>query len=275
MPTPSHRPRKRFGQNFLVDRRAVRRIAAAACEGPDVPLLEIGPGRGALTAALLDIGRSVTAVEIDRDLAARLEADLGPRGLSVVRDSILDIELRALAATLHGGVAGRPIAIVGNLPYNISKPIAMRLVDHHDVIDRAVVMFQREVADRLTAEPGTRAYGPLTILAGLTYDIVRLFDLPPAAFRPRPAVHSTVTRWSPRRPAAVSDDARPALRRCLAACFASRRRTIRNNVRHALGGSDADIAARLEAAAIDPRARAETVAPGNFVALASTWPQPA
>jgi 16S rRNA (adenine1518-N6/adenine1519-N6)-dimethyltransferase len=165
------------------------------------------------------------------------------------------------------------VAVVGNLPYNISKPIAMRMIDAHRRVTRAVFMFQSEVADRLTSSPGGRDYGPLTVLAGRAYRIERSFDLGPGSFRPRPTVRSTVTRWVPREDRPTAGELH-ALRVCLRACFASRRKTLSNNLRTALGCDDRAAARLLAGAGLDPGARAETVPPDGFVRLARRWPQP-
>ena len=260
------RPRRRFGQNFLVDARAVRRIVEGLAPRTDETVVEIGPGRGALTEALLARVPRVTAIELDRDLAALLVARFGPERLHLLERDVLDVELAGL---------GPPLAIVGNLPYNVSKPVAMKIVGERAAIDRAVLMFQREVADRLLAVPGTPAYGPLTVLAGLAFRIERLFDLPPGAFHPRPAVVSTVTRWTrhdaERLPAAIE----PSLRAVLRAGFARRRQTLLRNLRSSLPGGETEALALLRGAAVDGALRAEALPPEAFLAIAALWPRTA
>lgn len=268
---PSPPPRRRFGQNFLVDRRAIERIVDALEPLADGPVVEIGPGRGALTGPLLARSPSgVTAVEIDRDLAAALEDRFGPSGLRLRVGDVLELPWSELARAPDRSEAGG-ILLVGNLPYNVSKPIALRIVDGHDRIARAVLMFQREVALRILASPGTKDYGPLTVLVRLHFDVERVFDLPPAAFRPRPKVHSTVTRWRPRADAPEPERA-VRLRLCLRDCFAARRRTLRNNARRALGLDERSADALFARVGVDPEARAETVDPGTFLRLADVWP---
>jgi 16S rRNA (adenine1518-N6/adenine1519-N6)-dimethyltransferase len=160
--------------------------------------------------------------------------------------------------------------LAGNLPYNISKPVALKLVAERAALDRAVLMFQREVAARLTARPDSRDYGPLTVLCGEVFRVERLFDLPAQAFRPRPRVVSTVTRWH-RRPAADLDDlGERRLRAVLSASFARRRQTLRNNLRAALGADAAE--ALLERTGLDGAARAEQLVPAAFRSLAAQWP---
>jgi 16S rRNA (adenine1518-N6/adenine1519-N6)-dimethyltransferase len=259
-----------LGQNFLVDRAAVRRIVDALDPGTGECVVEIGPGRGALTASLIDRAGRIVAIELDPRLAIELRERFSSRALCLLERDILRVDLESIAVE-----AGMPrassLVVVGNLPYSISKPIAMKLVHQRAGIDRAVLMFQKEVADRLTATPGTKAYGPLTILTGLTYRITRLFELQPSAFRPRPKVDSTVTRWAPRKRPVLDEGLEAALRRCLAASFRHRRQTLRNNLRTAVGSAPA-ADALLESAALDGSLRPEAVPPEGFLRLAERWP---
>ncbi len=256
--------KKSLGQNFLVDPRAMSRIVTAA-KPQDAWVLEIGPGRGALTRRLLAAARGMAAVELDRDLAAGLRNDRSFDGLVVIEGDILETPLSRVVELL-GAEPRTPLVVVGNLPYNISKPIVQKLIRENCCVERAVLMFQREVAARLTAGPGSRDYGPFGILANKMFTIKKLFDLPPGSFRPRPKVDSTVTVWS-----SAADAPDPAsaneLRDCLAVCFASRRRTLRNNLRNLL--DDGEAADRLLADAnLDGKARAEAIPPEGFDRLA-------
>ena len=250
------RPRKRFGQNFLHDRSVIERIVAALELTAASDVLEIGPGRGALTKRLLEVSDRVVAVELDRDLARMLRESFDPTRLRVVEGDALEFDF--------GGETRWKIA--GNLPYNISKPIAMRLVDNVASIDRAVLMFQREVAQRLVAQPGTPEYGPLSVLPRAVFEIRRLFDVAPGSFRPRPGVTSSVTSW-------VARETRPGdaelrrLRTTLRAVFAARRKTLTNNVRNALGSVEV-----LERAEIDGKRRAQELSPGELFELSGFWP---
>ena len=259
--TPLPPPRRRFGQNFLADRGAVARIVAALDPARDETVVEIGPGRGALTAALLERIDRLVAVEIDRDLARDLAARFPADRLTLVEGDVLEVPLASLAPRA---------TIVGNLPYNISKPFAMKMVRERAAVGRGLLMFQREVAERLTAVPGTSAYGPLTVLAGESFRIERVFDLPPGAFRPRPKVDSTVTRWTPREGALRSDPA--PLAAVLRAAFAHRRQTLLKNLRGALAGGEDEARALLARAGLDGALRAEAIPPEGFVALARAWP---
>jgi 16S rRNA (adenine1518-N6/adenine1519-N6)-dimethyltransferase len=258
-------PRKRFGQNFLADRGAIDRIVAALAPSVTENVLEIGPGRGALTEVLLATVPKLQAIEIDRDLAAHLRSLYPATRLSVIETDVLDVSFSALAGAL-------PLVIAGNLPYNISKPVAMKLVAERLAVARAVLMFQREVAGRLTAAVGTGAYGPLTILAGRAYRIERLFDVPPGAFHPRPQVVSTVTRWTPRADDGLPESLVVPLKAVLRAAFARRRQTLLKNLRAALQGDDALATQLLRQAGLDGTLRAEAVSPEGFVALARLWP---
>ena len=259
------RPRKRFGQNFLTDPQAARRIVAMLSPEPGETVLEIGPGRGALTEALLTEVPSMVAVELDRDLAAFLRERFPADRLRLIEQDVLALPLASLAGS-------GPIVIAGNLPYNISKPVASKLVLERASVKRATLMFQREVAERLTADPGTRAYGPLTVLCGRAYRIERVFDLGPGAFRPSPSVVSTVTHWTRRDDDALPDGLVAPLRALLSAAFGHRRQTLRKNLRGALPGGDSAARDLLATAGLDGSKRAEMIAPEGFMALARAWP---
>ena len=261
--------RRALGQNFLVDRDARERIVAAMQLRSGDPVLEIGPGRGALTELLIGRSGAIAAVELDRDLCSLLRERFSDDRLLLFEQNVLRLELSAVVRAL-----GRPddsrLILAGNLPYAISKPIAQKLIRERRHVGRAVLMFQREVAERLTAEPGSRVYGPLGILAGRAFEIRPLFDLPPDAFRPRPKVASRVTVWRPRYEPVMSDELEADLRSCLAACFAQRRRTLRNNLRRALP-DDRSVDELLAAAELRGTVRAEAVSPAAFVRMASAW----
>lgn len=263
------RARRELGQNFLIDRTSIGRIVDALDPRSGEPLLEIGPGRGALTSLLVERVDRVAVVERDPELAEVLRRDHSADRLVVIEDDVLKVDLSSIAPALGHPTTTR-LVVVGNLPYYISKPIAMKLIRERRAIDRAVLMFQKEVADRLTAVPGTKAYGPLTVLAALNYCVEPLFDLAPGAFRPRPRVHSTVTRWHTREVAGLDSQQEQALEHCLRATFARRRQTLRNNLRHALGSTER-AEEMLRAAGLDPSARAEVVPPEGFVRLARLW----
>ncbi|HEX4825655.1 MAG TPA: 16S rRNA (adenine(1518)-N(6)/adenine(1519)-N(6))-dimethyltransferase RsmA [Candidatus Polarisedimenticolaceae bacterium] len=256
------RARRRFGQHFLADRSAIARIVASLGPIEGVAVVEIGPGRGALTEALLAEGARVVAIEIDRDLARALADAHADPPLRVIAADVLEVPLASL---------GRDLLVVGNLPYNVSKPVAMKLCEEQGAVARAVLMFQREVADRLTAACDTGAYGPLTVLAGLIFRIERLFDLRPGAFRPPPEVTSTVTRWT-RRDDALAAALVPALKTTLKIAFARRRQTLQKNLRAGLHVDERRAASWLEEAGLDGSVRAEAVPPDGFLRLAAVLP---
>lgn len=259
------RARKSLGQHFLVDRKAVARIVGAASIEHGDAVLEIGPGRGALTAPLIEAAGRLTAVEADGALAAILLDRFGSDRLRILSEDVLKCDILSEPG-------GSRWIVVGNLPYNISKPVADLLIRRRGALSRAVLMFQREVADRFVAQPGSRQYGPQSVLSSLTFKIERLFDLPPAAFRPAPRVHSTVTRWQPLHADPLDSDLESALRRTLRICFAQRRRTLRNNLRLHFDDS-ARFEQAIEIGDIDLSRRAETLGAAEFLELARRWQQ--
>jgi 16S rRNA (adenine1518-N6/adenine1519-N6)-dimethyltransferase len=249
-----HRARKRFGQNFLVEPAFVRRIAEAIDPRPGDRIVEIGPGLGALTAALLARVERVTAIEIDRDLAARLRAAYPPERLDLHVTDALAFDFAR---------AGDALRIVGNLPYNISSPLLFALLDSAEVVRDIHVMLQREVVERMTAAPGGRAYGRLTVMLAYRFAIERLFYVPAGAFRPRPQVESAFARLTPLAPRRWQAADEALFRRIVAAAFSQRRKTLRN----ALGKLVPE--ETMRALDIDPQARAETLSVGQYVAMAN------
>ena len=247
-----HRARKRFGQNFLADARYVERIVEAVDPRPGDNIVEIGPGLAALTEGLVMGAGRVTAIEIDRDLAARLREQFTPAHLVLHEADALEFDLRSL---------GTDLRIVGNLPYNISSPLLFRIAGVANVVRDVHVMLQREVVARMTAPPGTADYGRLTVMLQATFRIERLFVVPAGAFRPVPKVESAVARLVPLRDEApaVAD---PALfSRVVAAAFMQRRKTLRNAL------STLADAGAFEASRVDPQSRGETLSVDDFVRL--------
>jgi len=250
-----HQPRRRFGQNFLVDAHYVQRIVAAIDPKPGERVVEIGPGLAALTDALIERAGHVIAVEIDRDLAARLRERYPAERLTLVEGDALDFDFGAL---------GDALRVVGNLPYNISSPMLFRLAASQAHLHDVHVMLQKEVVDRMAARPGTPAYGRLTVMLQARFAVQRLFVVPPGAFRPPPKVDSAVARLVPLREKAPAIDDVSLFARIVSAAFSQRRKTLRN----ALGGlCDA---VDMNGAGIDPSARGETLAVLDFVRLANT-----
>ncbi|MDX1592638.1 MAG: 16S rRNA (adenine(1518)-N(6)/adenine(1519)-N(6))-dimethyltransferase RsmA [Gammaproteobacteria bacterium] len=253
----NHRPRKRFGQNFLRDGTVIERIVAAIDPRHGQRLVEIGPGEGALTAPLLAAAGRLAAIELDRDLVARLRDRFPPdSGLELIEGDALAFDFRALAGE-------GPLRLVGNLPYNISTPLLFHLFAQRDAVADMHFMLQREVVDRLAASPGTKSYGRLSVMAQYACEIRPVLQVPPRAFRPPPKVDSTVVRLVPHATPPVTVDDPERLRRLVSAAFAQRRKTLRNSLRDQL-----DAEAMIHAG-IDPGRRAETLSLAEFAALAN------
>lgn len=251
------RPSRRFSQNFLVAEGVVEKIAAAVHPRDGERIVEIGPGVGTLTAALLRRGARVEAIEKDPRMRAILEEELGPTGrFALVGDDAMALDLESLAPD------GR-VAVVGNLPYAITGAIFRQLVSGHRHVDRAVLMTQREVQRRLVAEPRTKAYGPLTVFVRVVFDVEKLFDVTPGSFHPPPKVRSAVSLLTPRERPLVDPD-EPTFAAVVRAAFGQRRKTLRNALRSVEGADDA-----MEALAIDSGRRGETLALEELVALAA------
>ena len=250
-----HIARKRFGQNFLADPHYVAKIVEAIDPRPGDNLVEIGPGLAALTAQLIERTGRLHAIEIDRDLAARLAADFAPDKLALYVADALEFDYAALGPRLR---------IVGNLPYNISSPLLFRLAEYETQLRDLHVMLQKEVVARMTAEPATPDYGRLSVMLQAKFRITRLFVVPPGAFRPAPKVDSAVARLVPLGAAKPVIDDEALFSRIVAAAFGQRRKTMRNAL------STLCDAAALRAAAIDPMARGETLSVADFVRLANT-----
>lgn len=252
------RPRKRFGQHFLHDPHVIERIVAALDPRPGQRLVEIGPGRGALTYAVLERSRELHVVELDRDLAAMLRAsavDTATR-LHVHECDALEFDFSALAAP------GQPLRVFGNLPYNVSTPLLFHLLGHARAIADMLFMLQREVVERMTAAPGNKRYGRLTVMLAIAAEVEQLFTVGRGAFTPPPRVQSAIVRLRPRDQRLDAHVDAVALAALVAQAFSLRRKTLRNALRGYLD------AAQIEAVGLDPMQRPETVDPQGFVALA-------
>lgn len=250
------RPRKRFGQHFLHDGAMIARIVAALAPRTGQTLVEIGPGRGALTRLLLSTAGRLHAVELDRDLAAVLpQACAGLGTLSLHQADALDFDFCKLAPS------GGRLRLVGNLPYNISTPLLFRLLDQSRCIEDMLFMLQREVVDRMRADPGGKDYGRLSVMIQWRCRVEKLFDVAPGAFTPPPKVASSVVRLIP-HPApipAVRDPDRFA--QVVKAAFAQRRKTLRNTLKGLVSPDT------MLGVGIDPGRRAETLSLVEFAAL--------
>ena len=262
------RARKRFGQHFLEAPWVARVLEAVAPHRGDI-FLEIGPGPGALTIPLAACVARVTAVEVDRDLAARL-ARRAPPNVHVVTADILKADLRGLLAV--DAHAGR-LRVVGNLPYNVSTPIILRLLEAARGPDRpcdATLMVQREVADRLAAGPGGGAYGVLSVLTQVHADVTRLFDLPPGAFRPIPKVHSSLVRLA-FRPERVPAGHLATFTTLVRSVFRQRRKVLANALKPFAEAAGLGVAAALDAAMLDGRRRPQTLQLMEWERLAAVF----
>jgi 16S rRNA (adenine1518-N6/adenine1519-N6)-dimethyltransferase len=260
----SHRAKKRFGQNFLHDRQVVDRILAAADLQATDRVFEIGPGLGVLTERLLAAAGEVVIVEIDRDLAVSWE-QRDEAHLQVVLGDVLALDWNAL---LPGG----EWIMVANLPYNISSQVVFRIIEQRQKFSNLVLMFQKEVGDRLCAKPGTRDYGALSIFCQLWFDVTRVITVPPQAFKPAPKVDSVVLQFTPLPGARVAIANERQFRRVVKSAFAQRRKTLRNTLKTG-GFSSEEIMTALERAAIDPGRRAETLSLDEFSRLAELLPE--
>ncbi len=258
-PLKSHRPRKRFGQNFLQDESVINRLSRAIAPREHNHIVEIGPGRGALTGALVASGCQLDVIELDRDLVPGLLAafSIYPQFTLHSADA-LKFDLAAL------GTPQSPLRIVGNLPYNISTPLLFKLLTQAHLIEDMHFMLQLEVVERLAARPGSKAWGRLGIMAQYQCDIEHLFDVPPEAFNPAPKVQSAIVRLTPRPTSPWPDCDQNLLRRVVQAAFAQRRKTLRNNLKDIID-SDA-----LQALGIDPGARAETLELAQFIDISNS-----
>lgn len=265
--------RRRFGQHFL-EPVWVRRVIDAIDPRPDEPVVEIGAGRGALTAPLAARVARLLAIEVDRDLASALAARALPR-TTVLAADFLALDVAAAVSSWLGRplTAGTALRVVGNLPYNVSSPILLRLLElarETGGLRDAVLMLQAEVADRLLAAPGSRKYGVLSILTALGADADRLLALPPGAFRPAPRVHSTLV-WLRFRPAAVPVADPALLVRLVRALFMQRRKTLRNALRAFAGSAGLAAGEALVRAGLDPRRRPETLQLVELARLAAVF----
>lgn len=248
-------PRKRFGQNFLTDARVIEAILRAVDARAGQSIVEIGPGRGALTEGLIRSGAALHLVEIDRDLAASWRARAGT-GLTVHEADALRFDFTALGST-----PGR-LRIVGNLPYNISTPLLFHLLAQAPAILDMHFMLQREVVDRIAADPGGAEYGRLSVMVQYQCRAERILEVPPEAFSPAPKVESAVVRLLPgHHDHGIARDPR-LLAALVRQAFSQRRKTLRNALAGFLTG------AGIEAIGIDPKRRPETLSVAEFVHLA-------
>jgi 16S rRNA (adenine1518-N6/adenine1519-N6)-dimethyltransferase len=249
--------KKRFGQNFLHDRGVIQRILGHVRPQPGDALVEIGPGRGALTQGLVQAAGSISAIEIDRDLIEGLSRQFGERLELLVQD-VLTVDFRALSAQ-----KGRPLRIVGNLPYNISSPILFHLLPVADQVVDQTFMLQKEVVDRMVAPEGSKTFGRLSVMLQARYTLERLFLVPPGAFVPAPAVDSAVVALWPLPPEQCQVKDWPVFERLVADAFSARRKMIRNTLSAYEGRLD------LAKAGVRETDRPEAIAVEAYIELAN------
>lgn len=253
-----YRTKKRFGQHFLHERKFIDDILAAAAIRSDEHVLEVGPGLGALTEHLLQAANRVEVIELDRDLIARLQDH---------PDSHLILhEGDALAFDWPSILTRPPYVFVANLPYNISSQILFKLLDNRQLFSRAVLMFQKEVGDRICAGPSSRDYGILSVLCQLYFDVKKIVDIPPGAFKPPPRVDSAVLSFKRLvQPRFAVEDER-FFRRVVKAAFSQRRKTLRNTLKSGQFAPEA-IEQACASCQIDPSRRGETLSLEEFAGL--------
>ncbi len=255
------RAKKSLGQNFLQDKTIIHRIVDTLDLRKDETVIEIGPGHGALTERLLEDAGTVFAVEFDRDLVPLLNEKFSNyESLSILNEDALKVDFsRLFPNNLIFEISNLKLA--ANLPYNISTPILQRLIDQRHLFSKMVLMFQREVVERITASPGGKERGFLSVLVENAFNTECLFDVPPQAFEPIPKVWSAVVRFTPKA-SAVSDEI--LFRNILSVSFSQKRKNMLNNLKEVY----ADASALLEGACIDSRRRAETLTLDEWVSLA-------
>ena len=261
------RPTKQRGQNFVIDANTVRRIVRESGVGPDDVVVEVGPGLGSLTLAILETGAEVTAIEIDALLAGRLQQTVEERAAEAVERFRL-VHADALRVAEVPGPA--PTALVANLPYNVSVPVLLHLLALLPSLEKGLVMVQAEVADRLAARPGSKVYGVPSVKAAWYADVRRAGSIGRNVFWPAPNVDSGLVAWTRREPPATSVS-REQVFAVIDAAFAQRRKALRGVLRTLAGSAEAAEAA-IVAAGVDPMARGESLSIEHFVAIAEQLP---
>ncbi len=253
-----HHPRKRFGQNFLHDPTVIRRIVDAVAPQRSEHLVEIGPGRGAITVELLKATGRLDAIELDRDLVEVLARRCdGLDAVTIHSADALTFDLCRLAAP------GDRLRLVGNLPYNISTPLLFHFLSQMDCLLDMHLMLQREVAERITAVPGSKIYGRLSVMVQVQCRAESLFLIHPGAFTPAPKVDSAFLRLAPYRPLPYHVEDQKFLSRLVTQAFSQRRKTLRNSIRELVPEEV------MLAQGVDPNRRAEELSVASFVALAN------
>ncbi|MCK5877365.1 MAG: 16S rRNA (adenine(1518)-N(6)/adenine(1519)-N(6))-dimethyltransferase RsmA [Candidatus Marithrix sp.] len=254
----SHSPRKRFGQNFLQDDQIIQRIINTISISPNQHIVEIGPGKGALTKYLLKFDCQLDIIELDNDLVKMLTEKFNHlKQLDIHNQDILCFDIRQLQPT--------PLRIIGNLPYNISTQLLFYLIDYVDIVQDMTFMLQKEVVERLIAAPATSDYGRLSVTLQYHYQIYKLFDVEPEAFWPAPKVQSSIVQLIPHSTPPVKIFNQQHFKKIVTASFSKRRKTLRNNLKNIL-----DIET-IQKVGINPQARGETLTLTEFAKLANQF----
>jgi 16S rRNA (adenine1518-N6/adenine1519-N6)-dimethyltransferase len=258
-------PRKKWGQHFLTDKNILKKvIKTAGIEKEDI-VLEVGPGLGEMTQALAQEAKKVIAVEIDARLVEILRDKLADTpNVEILRGDILKLDVRK-----HLGSEIRPVKVVANLPYQISTPLLFHFIDSRDLFSALILMLQREVAERIVAPPGKKAYGPLSVLVQSVADVSICFIVKPSAFFPPPEVESAVIRLSWKERPMIAPEQEDWFRAVVKGCLGYRRKTLSNALKHSDLLLPENLGKRLEEMGIDPRRRPETLSVQEFVDLAS------
>lgn len=259
----SHIPRKRFGQHFLTNRQVIADIVAAIRPSADDLMVEIGPGLGALTLPLLQTLRHLHVVELDRDIVARWAKHDAAKNLTIHACDALKFDFGGLATPLCGNDLKTPLRVVGNLPYNISTPLLFHLATFPAITDMHF-MLQKEVVDRMVAQPSTAAYGRLSVMLQYQFAMESVLDVPPDAFSPPPKVDSAVVRMAPWRQRSFLANDETLLSKIVLSAFAMRRKTLHNTLKDYLGRPD------FEKLGLDGGLRAENLSVEDFVRIANS-----
>ena len=252
---PGYRPKKRLGQHFLISASVIRRIVDTIQPHADDKIIEIGPGQGVLTTALAETGANITAVEFDRDLVGALEKKFSKHGnITLVNHDFLTFEPDVECYLL-----------VGNIPYNLTSPIIDWAIAHHEQITRSVLMVQKELAERLAASPGGKAWSPISIFTQLHFDVGLEFDVPPEAFKPPPEVTSAVVALQPH--GGITVEYPEAFDTVVRAAFSQRRKQLVNNLTGSIHMKREDARTAIQELGLASGVRAEELSIEQFLAL--------
>jgi len=253
-----HVARKRFGQNFLIDQGIIGAIVSAIDPKRDETVVEIGPGLGAITEPLMARVDHLHVVEIDRDLIARLKKQHSPERMTIHEGDALAFDFASI---------GKDLRLVGNLPYNISTPLLFHLADYVDIVRDMHFMLQKEVVERMVAEPGTSDFGRLSVMLQYRFFMDWLLDVPPESFDPAPKVDSAVVRLIPRPPEELTVKDESVFALLVSTAFGQRRKMLRNNLKSIVGDTS------FEQLGIAPTARAEDLSVADYIRMANVLSQ--